>query len=163
MIFGSSVSVVTNQYAALMLQKSLCTTNLLEGPAAGSDSVVLTTGGTWAATANDSWLHLSAPNQSGRGSANVIFTFDANTGPTRTGTLAIAGQTLTVTQAGSTYVAANLPVTALVSSGISYPFGVAVDGAGNVYFPDYANEVIKEWMAVSNTVITLVSSGLYQP
>ena len=64
---------------------------------------------TWTATANDSWLHLSAANQSGAGSANVIFTFDANPGATRTGTLTIAGQTLTVTQAGSTYVAVTNP------------------------------------------------------
>ena len=35
----------------------------------------------------------------------MVFSFDANPGATRTGTLTIAGQTLTVTQAGSTYVA----------------------------------------------------------
>jgi len=36
----------------------------------------------------------------------VAFAFDPNTGVTRTGTLTIAGLTLTVTQAGATYVAA---------------------------------------------------------
>ncbi len=81
------------------------TTNLLEGPTAGSDSVLLIANGGWTATANAAWLHLSAANQSGTGNTNVIFTFDANAGATRTGTLTIAGQTLTVTQAGSTYVA----------------------------------------------------------
>ncbi len=40
--------------------------------------------------------------------------------------------------------------------------GVAVDGAGNVYFADGGNNAVKEWMAASNTVTTLVSSGLYQ-
>ena len=59
---------------------------------------------------------LAAANQSGTGSTNVVFSYDANPGATRTGTLTIAGQTLTVTQAGSTYVAAG-PVTTLVSSG----------------------------------------------
>ena len=81
---------------------SLGTTNLLEAPAAGSDSVVLSatpTGATWAARTNASWLHLSAANQSGASSANVVFTFDANPGATRTGTLTIAGQTLPITQA----------------------------------------------------------------
>ena len=96
--------------------QNLGTTNLLEGPNAGSDSVVLAANGAWTATANDSWLHLSAANQSGAGSANVIFTFDANSGATRIGSLAIAGQTLTITQAGSTYVAVT-NVTTLVSTG----------------------------------------------
>ena len=96
--------------------------------------------GSWSATANASWLHTSS---SGTGNGLATFTFDANTGPTRTGTLTIAGQTLTVTQAGSTYVSAR-PLTTLVSSGLSLPSGVAVDAAGNVYFADSANNAIKE-------------------
>jgi DNA-binding beta-propeller fold protein YncE len=140
---------------------SLSTAALLEGPTAGGDSVVLTAIGPWGAKANAAWLHVSVANQSGTGSANVNFSYDANPGATRTGTLAIAGQTLTVTQAGSTYVAA--PVTALASSGLSQPFGVAVDGAGNVYFSDSVNNAIKKWTATNNTVTTLVSSGLYYP
>ena len=142
--------------------QSLGTTNLLEGPTAGSDSVVLAASNSWTATANDTWLHLSAANQSGAGSANVIFTFDVNAGATRTGTLTIAGQTLTVTQAGSIYIAVT-NVTTLVSSGLLHPYGVAVDGMGNVYIADSGNSAIKEWVAASNTVITLVSSGLNQP
>jgi DNA-binding beta-propeller fold protein YncE len=141
---------------------SLGTTNLLEGPTASSDSVVLAANSAWTATVNDSWLHLSAANQSGTNSANVIFTFDANAGATRTGTLTIAGQTLTVTQAGATYVAVT-NITTLVSSGLSFPYGVAVDGRGNVYIADSGNNAIKEWITASNTVITLVSSGLNNP
>ena len=75
---------------------SLGTTNLLEGPAAGSDSVVLKANSSWTAATNATWLHLSAANQSGPGSTNVVFTFDANSGATRTGTLTIAGQTVTI-------------------------------------------------------------------
>lgn len=110
------------------------------------DSVVLAVNSPlapWTASANAPWLHLSAANQSGTGGTNVVFTFDANPGPTRTGTLTIAGLTLTVTQVGSTYVAAN-PVTTLVGSGSIYPVGVAVDDAGNVYIADYGNHAIKE-------------------
>ena len=117
--------------------------------------------GTWTATANATWLHLSLANQSGTGSTNVVFTYDANPGATRSGTLTIASQTLTVTQAGSTYVAARL-VTTLVSSGLNGPFGVAVDGAGNVYIADTGNNAIKEWTAANNTVPRLVSSDLNQ-
>ncbi len=140
---------------------SLGTTALFEGPTAGSDSVALTAIGPWGAKPNAAWLHVSAANQSGTGSANVIFSYDANPGATRTGTLTIAGQTLTVTQAGSTYVAA--PVTALVSSGLDQPFGVAVDGAGNVYFADCVNNAIKKWTAANNTVTTLVVSNANTP
>jgi len=149
------------------LAQTLGTTHLLEGNSAGSDSVVLSVTPTnfpWTATTNASWLHLSAGNQSGAGSTNVVFTFDANLGATRTGTLAIAGQTLTVTQAGSTYVAAN-QVTTLVSLGQSVPTSVAVDGAGNVYIADFgvtetSSATIKQWTPASNTLSTLVSTGL---
>jgi hypothetical protein len=99
----------------------------LEGPGAGSDSVVLAVTpptGTWTASTNATWLHLSPANQSGAGSMNVIFSFDANPGATRFGSLTIGGQMLSVTQAGSTYV--HVPsATVLVSSGLSKPMGVA--------------------------------------
>jgi hypothetical protein len=143
--------------ARVVSAQTLGTTNLLEGSPAGADSVVLAANGTWTATANSLWLHLSAANQSGSASTNVIFTYDANPGATRTGTLTIASQTLTVTQAGSTYVAAGA-VTTLVS-GLGQSIGVAVDGAGNVYIADQDNNTIKEWIAASNAVTTLVTMG----
>jgi DNA-binding beta-propeller fold protein YncE len=118
--------------------------------------------GVWTATTNAAWLHLSSAYQSGVGSTNVVFSFDANPGPTRSGALVINGQTLTITQAGSTYVPAQ-PLTTLVSAGVNQPGGVAVDGAGNVYMADTDNNAIEEWIATNNTVVTLVSSGLNRP
>ena len=91
---------------------ALGATALLEGPAAGSDSDVVSYAGPWTATASASWLHTTS---AGNGNGLATFTFDANTGATRSGTLTIAGETLTVTQAGSGYVAANA-VTTLVPS-----------------------------------------------
>ena len=76
----------------------LGTTNLLKGPGGGNDSVVLQTTGSWTAHANATWLHLNPAYQSGTGNTNVWFNFDVNIGPTRTGTLTIAGLTLTITQ-----------------------------------------------------------------
>jgi sugar lactone lactonase YvrE/heat shock protein HslJ len=143
---------------------------LLVGPSEASNSVVLGANSNfvpWTATANASWLHLSPANQSGAGSTNVIFSFDANPGATRTGTLTIAGQTLTVTQAGSTYVAAGSLVGVVNSVVITFPpptgpfyhpQGPAVDGAGNLYFADYNQ--IGEWTAANNTVTMLATSGL---
>ncbi|MEI6078908.1 MAG: BACON domain-containing carbohydrate-binding protein, partial [Verrucomicrobiota bacterium] len=141
---------------------SLGATNLVEGPAAGSDSVVLGATNSWTATANDAWLHLSAGYQSGSVSTNVIFTFDANSGATRMGTMTIAGQTVTITQAGSTYVPIT-NTTTLVSSGLSSPIGMAVDGAGNVYIADIGSNLIKVWTAANSNITTLVSSGLSLP
>jgi streptogramin lyase len=168
------ISIVTGlALAGLLLGASraaaqtatLGTTNLLEGPAAGTDSVVLgviPATNSWTASPNATWLHLAASQQSGTGSTNVIFTFDANPGATRTGTLTVAGIILTVTQAGTTYISTSALMT-LASSGLSQPCGVAVDGTGNVYFSDGGHNAIKEWSAASGSVTTLVSSGLNNP
>ncbi len=160
---GGQLLTVTQ--AALPFEARLGTTNLIAGPTAGTDSIVLfiqpVTGSNWTATANSSWLHLSAPNQGGNSSANVIFTFDANTGATRTGTLTIAGQTLFVTQGGTNVLSAG-SLTTLAASGFNQPKGVAVDSAGNLYIADTSNNAIKKWTRTNNTVTTLIS-GLNQP
>ena len=159
-LLGHSIPVIQPGYV-------LGTTNLVEGPTAGYDSVVLavTSVATWTATANASWLHLSAANQSGSGSTNVIFSFDQNTNATRSGTLTVGGQTLTVTQAGATYVQAPGPVTGLITSGLNYPMGVALDTAGNVYVAQIGNNTIAKWTKSNNTVSTAVSDsfGLHAP
>jgi len=138
---------------------------LLVGAGAGAASVVLSSSGAWTATANDSFLHISPGSASGAASGVVAFTYDAFTGTgTRTGTLTIAGLTVTVTQAGTNYVGAG-PVTTLVSSGLSMPYGPygVADGFGNVYFADEGNNAIKEWSAATQQVTTLVASGLHGP
>src|SRR5262249_58954920 len=125
----------------------LGTAALLEGPGAGSDADLVIPSGAWSASSNaPSWLHTSA---TGTGNGLATFSFDANPGATRSGTLTIAGLTLTVTQAGSTYVAAN-PLT-LVSSGLLSAFGVAVGGSGNLFFADPSDRAIKGRNAASTT------------
>jgi sugar lactone lactonase YvrE len=133
----------------------------VEGPAAGVDTVVLAASGAWTAASNDSFLHVDAGSASGSDNAVIKFSFDANAGPTRSGTLTIAGQTFTVTQAGSGYVAAE-PLSTLVDSGLQSPFGVAVDGAGNLYTADPAHNRVIVWSASTHTLSTLVS-GLNFP
>ena len=117
---------------------------VLVGSAGGSSSVVLAYEGAWTATANDSFLHISAGSTSGTGSGVVVFSYDPFTGTgTRTGTLTIAGFTVTVTQAGTNYIGPG-PVSTLVTSELNNPAGVAVDGSGNVYIADTLNSAIKE-------------------
>jgi sugar lactone lactonase YvrE len=140
--------------------------NLVEGPAAGTDGVVLEVDpnsavGAWTATNNAPWLHVNSGSQGGLGGANVIFNFDANLGSTRTGTLTIAGQTLTVVQAGAAYVLAQTNNILLAEN--STLGGLAVDTAGNVYIADANAGAIKRWNATNGTLATVVSSGLSYP
>jgi hypothetical protein len=52
----------------------------------------------WTATSNASWLTINQ-GSSGSGNGTVAFAIAANTGAHRTGTLTVAGQAFTVTQA----------------------------------------------------------------
>jgi hypothetical protein len=91
-------------------QANGCTYSLSSGSASvgsgaysGSVNVTCSNGACgWTSGSSDpSWLHITA---SGTGSGTAGFTADANTGPARSATLTIAGQTFTVTQAsGCTY------------------------------------------------------------
>ena len=68
-------------------------------PATGSSGTVSVTAGSgcaWTAASNASWITSSA---TGRGNGSVAFAVAANTGGSRTGTVTIATQTFTVTQA----------------------------------------------------------------
>ena len=153
-LLGRQIPVV--QYGV----PSLATGNLLEGPAAGIDSVLLSfpaTNTTWTASADATWLHPA--NTSGNLGGAVAFTYDANPGPARTGTLTIAGFPVVVTQAPTNYVAAGMAT--LVSSGLKFPTGVAVDAAGNVFIADTDDSALKEWSATNQTLTTV--AGLNAP
>ena len=52
------------------------------------------------------------------------------------------------------------PVTTRVGSRLNFPYGVAVDGAGDVYIADSGNNTIKRWAPPNRTVATLVGSRL---
>ena len=161
---GSLTGATSSAFNVTVAQSNrLGVFHLLEGPAAGADSDIVITAGAWTATANASWLHTSS---SGTGNGLAVFSLDANTGASATGTLTIAGATLTVTQAGSGYVPAASAGT-LVSSGLTNPTAVAVDSSGNLYIADYSSVLgsgtIKEWNASTGALTTLVSSGLNEP
>ncbi|HTA31114.1 MAG TPA: hypothetical protein VK731_11555, partial [Candidatus Cybelea sp.] len=81
------------------------------------------------------------------------------------GTLSIGDQTLTVTQAGSTYVPAGT-VTVLFGEGelLQQPQGVSVDREGNVYATDINYNNVTEWPpAHYNDWTILAFHGLFQP
>jgi hypothetical protein len=65
----------------------------------GTASVTTTSACAWTATSNAPWLIITS-GETGTGNGTVGFSAAVNTGVVRTGTLTIAGQTFTVTQAG---------------------------------------------------------------
>ena len=145
---------------------NLSTATVLVSAAAGESTVQLiapSQSAAWTASSNSSWLHLGASGSSGAGSALVPFSYDANpNGGAQTGTLTIAGQTLTVTQAGISFVPTTT-ITPVLSQGLNLPYGVALDGSGNLYIADTGNNAIREWVAATQQITTLVSTGLNAP
>lgn len=149
-------------------------TNLVVGPSAGTNSIVLAVSpktSAWTAMSDAGWLHLASPFISaseyanGTGSTNLVFTFDANPGPTRTATITVSNATLTVTQAGAGYVSAAevailVPVPGVVAGFPPTYSGMTVDRLGNVYTmetdlinPFDTPSSILEWTASNNASI----------
>jgi streptogramin lyase len=136
---------------------TLGTNSLAVGRGAGTGTLVIGTSGTWTAKTTAAWLHISV--SSGTGSALFEFTYDANSGPIRTGTISFndGAEMLTVTQAGDGYVAAT-KVTTIASSALSAP---AADAGGNLYFTE--SDTILKWTVATGQVTTLVPLGLTLP
>ncbi|HEY4596789.1 MAG TPA: BACON domain-containing carbohydrate-binding protein, partial [Thermoanaerobaculia bacterium] len=77
--------------------------SLGSGAGSGSVSVTAGTGCSWTAASNAAWITITAgASGSGSGNGSVSYSVVANLGTaSRTGTLTLAGQTFSVTQAGS--------------------------------------------------------------
>lgn len=85
-------------------QATVSPTGVSAGAGGGSYAVSVTVGTTcpWTAGSNAGFIAVTS-GASGRGNGRVIFSVSANTGAARTGSLSVAGRTVTVTQgAGST-------------------------------------------------------------
>ena len=52
-----------------------------------------------------------------------------------------------------------------LGGGFNYPYGVAVDGSGNVYVADYGNSAVKEMPAgcASSSCVTTLGGGFGLP
>ncbi len=119
-----------NQDGGCTYSLSATGANFTETGGMGSVNVVAGTGCTWTAVSNVPWITITS-GASGTGNGTVNFIVAANSGASRTGTLTIAGQTFTVTQAGCDYV---LPPTgtAFSAAGGSGSFNVTAT-AGCAY------------------------------
>src|SRR5262249_51591445 len=81
---------------------SLSPSSASPAAAATTGSVTVTASATtcaWTAASNASWITITA-GSSGTGNGTVTYSVAANTGAARSGTMTIAGQTFTASQAG---------------------------------------------------------------
>jgi len=105
----------------------------------GTIPVTATAGCAWTAVSNVPWITLTS-GASGSGNGTVGYTVAPDTAAARAGTITIAGQTFTVTQAVypliSTLAGGAMPPTTAPGSSVSIPvsYGIAVDSSGNTYF-----------------------------
>ena len=95
----------------------------------------------WTAASNASWITVDSPAASASGSGQVAYTVAANTGAQRAGTLTIAGQTFTVTQAGG----------GSCSFGLSSSSALASNAGQSGSFSLTASNPLCYWSAVSST------------
>ncbi len=135
-----------NQAAGAASSVALGATSVSVGAAAGAGSVTVTptpAGTVWTAISNAAWL------TAGVGNGTADYTFGANAGAARTGTLTIGGQTFTVNQAAG---AANSVALGAASVSVG-----AAAGAGSVTVtPTPAGTL---WTAVANAAWLTVSVG----
>ncbi len=90
----------------------------------GTDYVDITATGSncaWTMTSNANWI---TANTSGTGSARAVFSIAANTGPARTGTITVAGQTVTVNQASGCQFTINPTSATFAANGGNGSFSV---------------------------------------
>lgn len=92
----------------------------------GTGSITLTAPSncTWSARANVNWITGTATYSSGSGNAVLLYTVEPNsTASSRTGTITVAGLTVTVTQSGSPFleVKGNYTFRLLVASSCNWP------------------------------------------
>jgi hypothetical protein len=118
-------------------------------PSGGTGTISVATSSTcaWTATSNASWLTITS-GASGSGNGVVNYSVAANSGAARTGTLTVAGNTFTVTQATALPTVASLsPTSAKVNSGA---FVLTVNGT------NFNSSSVVRWNG-SNRVTTYVS------
>jgi hypothetical protein len=148
--------------------------------ATGTTGVTTQSGCTWTAVSNAAWITVTS-GASGSGNGTVGFTVAANTGTAaRTGTLTVAGQTLTVQEAGAStgmptlsitggsalagnspltfLVTLSAPSTSTVSVGYVTVSGTATNGvdyygmSGTLTFsPGVTTQTITVWLQASST------------
>ena len=147
---GGQTFTVTQGAAACSFSISPSTLSVPAAGSSGSTAVTTMAGCTWTAVSSATWITVTA-GATGSGSGSVSFTVAPSPSTAqRTGTLLIAGRTLTVTQAANTCSYVLAPTSASVP---------AAGGAGNVTVTTtagctWAASTTQPWITVSGTSTT---------
>jgi hypothetical protein len=123
------------------------TSQSIAGGAGGGTPIAVSTsaGCSWTAAGNVPWITI-ASGSTGSGNGSVTFTVTANPGAARTGTLTVAGQTFTVTQAVACSYSIN-------------PSSKSSSDKGGDVTSDVTAPASCSWTAVSNVPWITVTSG----
>ena len=122
--FASEVTVALNQGAGCSWTLDPTAASVGSGAGTGTVGVATRADCFWAAVSNDAWITVTG-TASGWGDGAVSYSVALNSGPARTGTITIADQTFTVSQAESTFT----------------DIGAAMTGVyGSVAWGDYDND-----------------------
>ncbi len=97
---GHSITVTQSGSAPVPCSYSIGSSNrsVESDSGTGNVSVSAGTGCGWTAASNASWITITN-GSNGSGNGTVNYSFNTNPGPARTGTLSVAGQTFTISQA----------------------------------------------------------------
>ncbi len=103
---GSQILTIS-QPAAAGCSYALSSTSLSAPGSGGSAQVNITAGAgcTWTAVSNSAWITITS-GTSGSGNGSVSFTFAANNGADRNGSITIAGQVVAISQSAAPFAAA---------------------------------------------------------
>src|SRR5207244_2476309 len=114
---GGSSAAITQVGITCTDTISPASQSVVAGGGTGNTTVTAPTGCAWTAVSNDAWITVTT-GASGSGNGSVTFSMAANTaGTSRTGTLTIAGNTFTVTQAGVPCTSTLAPASQAVAVG----------------------------------------------
>ena len=116
-------------------------------------NVVATNGCSWTASSNAAFLSITS-GTSGSGSGTVSYQVAANSGPTRSGTLTIAGQLFTVTESGTSSPTLNLSRTSL-----NFSYSSALVTSPQTITVSFTGGSSVAWTASSNQPNITVSPG----
>lgn len=119
------VRMLTNSAADCSYSLNLSNQNVVQAGASHSVNVTTTSECTWTAVSNVSWLQFTG-STNGTGNGTINYSVDANPSSiSRSGTITIGGQTLTVTQYGSNMLV-SIPTTLTGQNGavLSVPISV---------------------------------------
>ena len=151
---SASTSSVTVTVAGCTYSLNSSTASVGPGASSGTVNVLADGGCSWTASSNASWLTISS-GSSGSGDGTVNYSFAANTASTgRSGTLTIAGQTFTVTQAATPPALGFYPLTPcrILDTRTVADGGSGLIGAFGPPFGYGAGVFVKLWGAAARTV-----------